>query len=183
MSDQLLAALPHHHDPLRSVADSFERFQGEGALNRHTHVLAETFLASHNFLYTDKMSMANSVEVRVPFVDVDLMRLAAQIPEDIKLPGRTPKGLLKWAMADSLPQQVISRPKTGFMLPIRKWMSEDLAPVMHDYLAPDRLKAEGLFNDKAVSRAIEQHTANHADHAYLLYALLTFEIWRSGYVS
>lgn len=183
MSDQLLAALPHHHDPLRSVADSFERFQGEGALNRHTHVLAETFLASHNFLYTDKMSMANSVEVRVPFVDVDLMRLAAQIPEDIKLPGRTPKGLLKRAMADSLPQQVISRPKTGFMLPIRKWMSEDLAPVMHDYLAPARLKAEGLFNDKAVSRAIEQHTANHADHAYLLYALLTFEIWRSGYVS
>ena len=136
MSDELLAGLDGGADPGTSVAPYYEGFQGRGQLNRHSHVLAETSLASHNFLYSDKMSMAASVELRVPFVDTELMRLAAQIPERVKLPGRNLKGLFKSAMADLLPPAVISRPKTGFMLPIRKWMADDFQPILGDLLAP-----------------------------------------------
>src|SRR5262249_26943216 len=106
-----------------ALARYFEEFEGQGELNRYSHVLTQTFLASHNCLYTDKTSMAVGVEVRLPFVDREVLELGAQIPEGIKIRGGVTKWVLKKAMERYLPKDVLYRSKTGFGVPLRKWIA------------------------------------------------------------
>ena len=165
-----------------AVHRAYESFAGEGELNRHSHVLVQTFLAAHNFLYTDKCAMATSVEVRVPFMDAELMRLCARVPEAVKMKGGENKYLLKRAMAPYLPDQVLRREKTGFTPPLREWMATRLGALTEDLLGRQRLAARGLFAPPEVSRLVDENRANVADHSYLLYALLSFELWCQTFV-
>jgi asparagine synthase (glutamine-hydrolysing) len=157
-------------------------FVGTGDLNLHSHLLIQTFLAAHNFLYTDKSSMAVSLEARVPFMDVELMRLAARIPERYKLHGRTTKYVLKRAMAPYLPRPLLHRKKTGFGAPLRKWVLEDLREVVQYLLGPGHLAARGLFDPAVVQRILDENASGRADHTYLIYALLTLEIWMQTFL-
>jgi len=152
------------------------------SLNRHSHVLIQSFLAAHNFLYTDKTSMAVSVEARVPFMDVELMRLAARVPERYKLHKGVTKYVLKRAMQRYLPEPVIKRKKTGFGAPLRKWINEDLKDVIAASLGPERIAARGLFRPEIVSSILAENASGRADHAYLIYALFTLEIWMQSFV-
>jgi asparagine synthase (glutamine-hydrolysing) len=165
-----------------AVRRAFESFSGEGELNRHSHVLVQTFLAAHNFLYTDKCAMAASVEVRVPFMDAELMKLCARIPESLKLKGGEGKFLLKRAMEPYLPAEVLRRPKTGFTPPLREWMATRLSPLMDELLSEQNLKARGFFDGRQVRRLMEENRSNVADHSYLLYALLSFELWCQTFI-
>jgi asparagine synthase (glutamine-hydrolysing) len=165
-----------------AVRRAFESFRGEGVLNRHSHVLIHTFLAAHNFLYTDKCAMATSVEVRVPFMDADLMKLCARIPEELKLKGGQSKYVLKQAMAPYLPAEVLHRPKTGFTPPLREWMATRLDSLMADLLSEQRLKSRGFFDAMQVRRLMDENRSNEADHSYLLYALVTFELWCQTFI-
>lgn len=160
----------------------WDAFEGTGELNRHSHLLTQTFLAAHNFLYTDKTSMATSIEVRVPFMDVELMRLAARIPERYKLCGSVTKYVLKKAMERYLPPDILYRSKTGFGAPLRKWVAEDLRPTIGELLGPSRLVQRGIFQPQVVERLLREHEANKADHAYLIYALLTLELWLQTFI-
>jgi asparagine synthase (glutamine-hydrolysing) len=165
-----------------AIRPYFDSFSGSGELNRHSHVLIQTFLAAHNFLYTDKSSMAASVEVRVPFMDLELMRLCARIPERYQMKGGVTKHILKQAMSRYLPQDVLHRSKTGFMAPLRKWIAEDLSEMIGQTLSEDRIRSRGLFRPEAVRRIIEENRSNRADHAYLIYALITLEIWMQTFL-
>jgi asparagine synthase (glutamine-hydrolysing) len=160
----------------------WEEFEGRGSLNRHSHVLIQSFLAAHNFLYTDKSSMAASIEVRVPFLDVELLRLAATIPERFKLKDGITKYVLKRAMEPYLGRDILYRSKTGFGVPLRKWMAEDLRPVAGRLLSRERVRARGIFDPEAVGRVLAENDANRADHSYLLYCLLTLEIWQQTFL-
>lgn len=159
-----------------------EAFVGHGELNRHSHMLIQTFLASHNFLYTDKSSMATSLEARVPFMDVELMRLCARIPERFKLHGRVTKYVLKKAMEPYLPRDLIHRQKTGFGAPLRKWIQKELHEVIHDLLGPGQLRKRGLFQPEFVQRVLEENDSGRADHAYLIYSLLNLELWQQTFL-
>lgn len=161
--------------PLRKYYDNF---QGVGALNRRSHVLIPSFLGAHNFLYVDKSSMAVSVEVRVPFVDLELMRLCAIIPERFKLRGRDTKHLLKAAMERYLPASVVHRSgKTGFGPPLRSWVAGGLDPLARELLSPANVKARGFFKPEAIRRILQENRENKADHAYLIYCLVILELW------
>lgn len=181
-SSDLTADLNGNGNPARYIEKYFRGFEGCGELNRRSHVLIQTFLASHNFLYTDKTSMASSVEVRVPFLDVEMMRLCARIPERMKLYGQTGKYLLKEAMRRYLPGDVLYRSKTGFGLPLRKWLAEDLKNEVRELLSPERLRARGLFNPDVVRTILDENEANRADHAFLIFGLLWLEIWMQTFV-
>jgi asparagine synthase (glutamine-hydrolysing) len=135
------------------------------------------FLADHNLTYTDKMSMATGVEVRVPFLDLDLVEHAAHIPLKFKQRGATGKWVLKKAMEPYLPHDVIYRPKSGFGAPLRRWMRHELRPLLGDYLSEASLKRRGLFEPKAVQQLIAKNDSGQADAAYTLLSLLTIEIW------
>lgn len=135
------------------------------------------FLADHNLIYTDKMSMAAGVETRVPFLDLDLVEFAARMPSEYKQRGGTGKWVLKQAMAPYLPHEVIYRPKTGFGAPLRRWMKNELREVLGDLLSAESLKRRGLFDPVAVRRIIAADDAGRADASYTLLSLLCIEIW------
>jgi asparagine synthase (glutamine-hydrolysing) len=166
----------------RCMEKYHDAFVGKGDLNLHSHLLIHTFLAAHNFLYTDKSSMAVSLEARVPFMDVELMRLCARIPERFKLRGRTTKYVLKKAMEPYLPRELIHRKKTGFGAPLRRWVHEDLNEGIQYLLGPGQLAARGLFDPAMVQRILDENASRRADHAYLLYSLLTLEIWMQTFL-
>ena len=177
----LRAAVPPDYVPpcMERYRDAFV---GRGEINFHSHLLIQTFLAAHNFLYTDKTSMAVSLETRVPFVDVELLRLAARIPERFKLRGRETKIVLKRAMRPYRPDAILDRPKVGFGAPLRRWIRKDLRDVIADLLSPARVEARGLFDVGAVQRLLAENQAGRADHAYLIYALLNLELWMQTFL-
>lgn len=140
------------------------------------------FLSDHNLAYTDKMSMATGVEVRVPFLDLDLVEHAARIPIGIKQRGQVSKWVLKKAMEPYLPHDVIYRPKSGFGAPLRRWMRRELRPLLDDFLSSESLKQRGLFEPDAVQRLIAQNDRGETDAAYTLLSLLSIEIWCRSYL-
>lgn len=135
------------------------------------------FLADHNLIYTDKMSMATGVEVRVPFLDLDLVELASRIPDNFKQRGRIGKWVLKKAMEPYLPHNVIYRPKTGFGAPLRRWIKNDLRGMVDDLLSESSVKNRGLFDYKNVAKMIAENDSGERDSAYTIFSLLTIEIW------
>ena len=135
------------------------------------------FLADHNLIYTDKMSMAAGVEVRVPFLDTDLVELAARIPDGLKQRGRVGKWVLRKAMEPYLPRDVIYRPKTGFGAPLRRWMRYELRELLGDLLSEESLRRRGLFDPHAVRRLITDNNTGRRDAAYTLLSLMCIEIW------
>ena len=135
------------------------------------------FLAEHNLNYTDKMSMAAGVEVRVPFLDNDLVQFAASIPDRFKQRGREGKWVLKKAMEPFLPKEVIYRSKSGFGAPVRLWMRNDLKEVVRDCLSSFSLKSRGLFDAEKVQKLISRNESGEIDAGYTLLSLLCIEIW------
>jgi len=164
------------------IARQFGEFRGSGENNRHSYMLIQTFLGAHNLLYTDKASMAASLEVRVPYLDVDLMREVARAPESVQLTNGTAKYLLKKAFEVDLPREVISRPKTGFGVPLQQWINTELKPVVSELLAPNVIQERGLFDPAAVTEAIHENEEGRRDNAYLIYALVNLELWLRTFI-
>lgn len=135
------------------------------------------FLSDHNLIYTDKMSMAAGIEVRVPFLDLELVELASKIPDRFKQKGTTGKWILKKAMEPYLPSDVIYRPKTGFGAPLRRWIKKDLREMVGDYLSIESIKERGLFDGVKVQELIANNDSGKRDHAYTIFSLLCVEIW------
>jgi asparagine synthase (glutamine-hydrolysing) len=140
------------------------------------------FLTDHNLNYTDKMSMAAGVEVRVPFLDIDLVNFAARIPNGLKQHGRHGKWILKKAMEPYLPHEVIYRPKSGFGAPLRQWMRHDLQDLIGDLLSKESLNRRGLFEPIAIQRLIDDNNSGKVDASYTLLSLLCIEIWCRTYL-
>jgi asparagine synthase (glutamine-hydrolysing) len=164
--DEFLAPLPRTVSPLDRMLALEQRF----------------FLADHNLMYTDKMSMAVGVEARVPFLDLELVEFAARIPVKYKQRGRVGKWVLKKAMEPYLPHDIIYRPKSGFGAPLRQWMRNELRPLMSDVLSPESLRSRGLFEPTAVQDLISRNHNGKTDAAYTLLSLMNIEIWCRAYV-
>ncbi len=135
------------------------------------------YLPGHNLNYTDKMSMAASVEVRVPFLDNDLVDFAFDLPPRLKAKGLQGKYILKQALRGVQPNEVIDRPKTGFAAPIRSWLNRNLREMTRDLLASDRVSRRGLFNSHAVERLLDDQVTGREDRSYNVWALLSLELW------
>jgi len=164
--------------PLDPLLQSLRAIEGEREpLNRMLFLEAKHFLCDHNLNYTDKMGMAVGVEVRVPFLDPDLMRLAASLPAQFKQRGSEGKWILKRAMEPDLPRDVIYRPKTGFGVPLRRWLRNELRETVDDLLSERSLSARGLFDPAAVTRLRAMDAAGRIDAAYPLLALCAIEMW------
>ncbi|MEN8132741.1 MAG: asparagine synthase (glutamine-hydrolyzing) [Pseudomonadota bacterium] len=151
--------------------------EGSAPLDRMLALEQRFFLADHNLIYTDKMSMAAGVEVRVPFLDLDLVEFAQRIPLRFKQRGQVGKWALKRAMEPYLPHDVIYRPKSGFGAPLRRWMRFELRELLGDLLSVASLNRRGLFEPAAVQRLIAANDAGKVDASYTLLSLLCIEIW------
>ncbi|MCI0338023.1 MAG: asparagine synthase (glutamine-hydrolyzing) [Acidobacteria bacterium] len=137
-----------------------------------THYLSECVLFK-----VDRASMAASLETRAPFLDHTFIEFLMKLPIDLKFRGLTGKYILKRAMQDRLPEEVIKRPKKGFGMPVAKWIKGELQPLVRDLFAPERLKRRGLFNPEYVQKLLDEHERGQADHRKLIWTLLMFEMW------
>ncbi len=135
------------------------------------------FLPDHNLNYTDKMSMAEGIEVRVPFLDLDLVEFSTKLPPDLKMKGETTKYLLKKAMERYLPKEVIYRPKTGFGAPVRQWITKDLDPMISERLSKDNLQKWNIFDPDAIHKLISDNKNGYIDASYSIWALLAIHSW------
>ena len=146
-------------------------------LNRMLYLECKHFLADHNLNYTDKLSMAAGVEVRVPLLDRELVALAARLPLQYKQRGAEGKWIFKKAMEGLLPREIIYRPKTGFGVPLRAWLRGPLKEPIRDILSPDSLRRRGWFNSDSVERLLADNLSGEVDAAYPLFAILCIELW------
>jgi len=153
------------------------RYPGEKELDRIFLADAGTQLTDDLLLLSDKMTMAHSLESRVPLLDERLVDLAATVPAELRVNGRHTRYLLKRAMRGVIPDVTLDRRKRGFGPPMGGWLKRELEPVVGRLLSPEAMSRRGLLRPAVVSRLVEDHRANRADHTDQLFALITLELW------
>ena len=162
-------------DPYAAYHLALGRVADRPVVTRLLYADAKTYL--HELLMKqDQMSMAASIESRVPFLDHKLAEWVAGLPQSFKLRGSTTKWILREAMKDKLPAAIINRSKMGFPVPVGTWFQKEWRHLIDDYVDGPRLRARGLFEQTYISRMIAEHQAG-VNHAERLWALLNFEIW------
>jgi len=152
------------------------------SLNRMLAVDAETMLPDDLLMLTDKMSMATSLECRVPFLDHELVELAARMPEEVKIRGGRLKHALKEAVSDLLPRDILRRKKRGFGTPMGAWLKQELSPLVRGLLSESVVKNRGLFRFPTVQELIAAHETKRVDGTDRLLTLLNLEIWSRLYL-
>lgn len=160
----------------------FDATPGGDGLDRLLYTDLKTFLPELNLAYSDKLTAAASVEGRVPFLDNEVVEFAAKLPSHYKLRRGTGKYLLRKAMRGRLPDSVISRGKAGFGAPIRKWLRDELRPMVHDLLSQDVIRRRGYFDAAEVSDLVHRNETGLDDQPMRVWALLTLELWHRAFM-
>jgi asparagine synthase (glutamine-hydrolysing) len=162
-------------DPYAAYHRALARVGGKPLLSQLLYADVKTYL--HELLMKqDQMSMAASIESRVPFLDHPLTEWVAALPQTMKLRGTTTKWILRQAMQGRLPAPILERRKMGFPVPVGSWLRGPWRPLLSEYVTGSRARARGFFDAGAVERLVGEHVRG-VNHAERLWALLTFEIW------
>jgi asparagine synthase (glutamine-hydrolysing) len=150
-------------------------------LNQMLYLDTKIFMVSLNLNYNDKMSMASSVEVRLPFLDRELAEFAAwNISPNLKLKGwlqPTTKHIFRRAMEDVLPAEVLRQPKAGFAAPVDYWLANDLREMVDDLLSETSIRERGLLRPEVVRRFVDEHRSGSADWSMQIWQFLALENW------
>lgn len=165
---------------------AFEHVRHADFLNQMLYLDSKIFMTSLNLTYNDKMSMACSVEVRVPFLDRELAEFVAwNVPAHLKLKGRlrpTTKYIFRKAMRGVLPEEVLRQPKAGFAAPTDYWLANDLCEMTGDLLSQSRIRGRGLFEPRQIAKLMEEHRSGRRDWSMQLWQFLTLELWMQNLV-
>jgi len=169
-------------DPFNRFARHFERVRGLDPLSRLLYVDLKTWLANDILVKVDRMSMANSLEVRSPLLDHKVIEFAATVAPDLKYRGSISKYLLKKYLESRVPRSVIYRQKQGFEIPVAKWLREDLREMASDLLLSQRSLMRGYLRPEQIHTLWQQHQRNTRDHSAKLWALMMLELWQRSFV-
>ena len=169
-------------DPYATHRGYFDRVAGADPLNRLLYVDLKTFLPCLNLMTTDKTSMAANLEVRVPFLNREMIEMSARMPPRLKLKGLKRKYILKRALEEVLPVDVVWRKKAGFGAPIRSWLRGPLRPLVNDFLSEETIKRRGIFRPKEVKRVIDANFSGREDNNLQVFQLLGLELWHRAFV-
>lgn len=177
----LLAKPRGGQDPGAELIALYNRAPATDPADRLAYVDAKTVLPESLLLLSDKMGMATSLEVRVPFLDNRVVDFVAQVPSRYRLRGLHLKRLLKAALTGVVPDFVLTRSKRGFGAPMGTWLRQDLRPMVAELLDPGRLKRGGLFNPETVRTMLAAHDEKKEDFTEAIMALVMFELWRERF--
>jgi asparagine synthase (glutamine-hydrolysing) len=165
-------------------ADPVDRLRARWAETEEAEDLARlqdldegVYLADDLLTKSDRASMANSLEVRVPFCDVDVAAFAHALPRPMKVRALQTKRLLRHAVAPLLPRSVVEGPKRGFSIPAAAWLRGPLLPLAREVLSPGALRSAGLFDPTVAGRLLDEHAARRDDHSRALWGLVCFALW------
>jgi asparagine synthase (glutamine-hydrolysing) len=156
------------HVKQSGLTDVFQRLQ---------YLCIKLYFQDDILAKVDRASMAHSLEVRVPYMDRDLVEYACRIQPHYKLRGLTTKYVLKRAMRSVLPRKIIYRRKAGFMMPVAQWLAEDLRETVEDLCSPAAISRSGLFDTGFVRQILDEHFQLRRDHRKQIYALVCFMAW------
>jgi asparagine synthase (glutamine-hydrolysing) len=165
------------------VLDHIKRSNLRNDLERMLYLCAKLYLQDDILVKVDRASMANSLEVRSPFLDHTLVEFVSRVPTRLKLNRLTTKYVLKRAVSGLLPRQLVRRAKKGFGLPVGRWINDGLGPLVDAALAPERLRREELFDADFVSDLLAAHRAGRRDNRKLLWTLFAFQTWRERWAA
>jgi asparagine synthase (glutamine-hydrolysing) len=170
----------------REHAAAFEKISHADFLNQMLYLDTKIFMTSLNLNYNDKMSMACSVEVRVPFLDHEFAEFVAwNVPPNLKLNGLfspITKDIFRKAMSGILPGEVLGQPKAGFAAPTDYWLANDLKEMTDDLLAESNIKTRGLFRPESIQKLIREHRSGTQDWSMQIWQFLTLELWTQSYL-
>jgi asparagine synthase (glutamine-hydrolysing) len=150
---------------------------GGDVLNRLLYVDTKVYLPDDILVKVDRMSMACSLEARVPLLDHRVIEFAAQLPTALKQRGTEGKVLFRQAVADLLPPEIRRRKKAGFNVPASRWLKGPLREMVGDYLSESQLRDAGVFSPSAVEKVLEAHRSGQSDRSRELFGLLMFHVW------
>jgi asparagine synthase (glutamine-hydrolysing) len=167
----------------RIYRDHFASCGTEAVLDRLLRVDLSVGLPDDMLVKVDRMSMAHSLEVRVPLLDHPVVEFMAALPHTVKMRGWRKKYLLKKAMAGKLPDHILHGKKKGFNVPIPSWLLQDLRELVHDTLAPGRLRESGLWDPAVVASMIREHEERRRDWSRNIWCLLIFQLWYDTYMN
>jgi asparagine synthase (glutamine-hydrolysing) len=169
-------------DPLARLDEAYEGSDAPTFVEATAHADVQLYLPDDLLVKMDIASMANSLEVRSPFLDHEVVELAAALPRELKLRGLVQKYILKRGMAGVLPADVLRRKKMGFAVPIDHWFRHDLRAMACDLLLDPRSIGRGYFNADTVRRYLDEHGAGIRHHHTRLWSLLMLELWHRMFI-
>ena len=151
------------------------------SVNRMLSIDLQSYMVDDLLAVADRTSMAASLEVRVPYLDHSLVEFMAGVPGSLKIRGTRKKYFLRRAFERDLPKEILRRRKSGFSLPVARWLREDLRGLLEDTLSPSRLSRDALFEPAVVGSLKQEHYSRKRDRSSALWALLMFHLWADNY--
>lgn len=152
------------------------------AIDRLTYFYCKFYLQDDILTKVDRASMACSLEVRAPFLDYTFVEFANSIPAELKLNGLTTKYILKKALAGKLPEDIVKRAKKGFGIPVAKWFRNDLREMVADVFSENRIRQQGIFNERTIAQLWQEHQSGRKDNRKQLWTLFMFQLWFDKYL-
>lgn len=165
------------------LREYFKKIGSYDELNQMLYLDTKCYLPDDLLMKVDKMSMAVSLEARVPFLDKDLVEFAVKLPSAYKLKNGIFKYILKKAARKVLPSDILDRQKHGFEVPVREWLRTGLRDFIGDHLSEDEIKRDGLFNYSEIKRMLETHNSGRYDYNKQIWALLVFQAWKTTFIN
>jgi asparagine synthase (glutamine-hydrolysing) len=156
----------------------FEEAKDLPPLDKCLYVDLKSYLCDNCLVKVDRMSMAASLEVRVPYLDKEMAELAFRIPEKLKVARGKTKILLKHVAARHVPRECVYRPKEGFSIPIKHWLNKELYPLVEDFLNIEQIKSDGIFQSNTIEKLKQEHISGKANHSHILWSLIVFQAWQ-----
>jgi asparagine synthase (glutamine-hydrolysing) len=170
------------YDPFFVLDYYFKRARTDDPLSRIQYVDIKTYLTDDILTKVDRMSMANSLEVRSPLLDYRLIEFVATMPSSLKLKGRESKYILKKSVKSKLPPQILKRKKMGFAVPIEQWLRKEIKQIAREILFSSQTISRGYFNQKYIEKIWNAHMSGQRNNSTQLWCLLIFELWHRNYI-
>lgn len=164
-------------DPYRSLARQIQQVDHQDPINRVLYAETTTLLPGNNLVKPDRMAMANSLEIRSPFLDYRMSEFAFQVPGHLKLAGGETKAIFKSAVRELLGDELTYRKKQMFTVPVGEWFRQNLAHFCREMLLDGRLGARGILSEQAINGMLQEHIAGTANYTRQLRAMISLEIW------
>ncbi len=169
-------------DSIDYLRSAFKKADSEDFLDRLQYVDIVTYLPGDLTVKMDRMSMAHALEARSPLLDHKVMEFAASLPAEMRLRGSTSKYILKKAMSELLPKEILTRGKQGFGVPLAAWFRSELKDLAYQTLLEPRTRGRGYFDYDNIRLMLDEHQTGRADHSHRIWALLFLELWHRTFV-
>lgn len=178
---EITKMLKKEHQQLLTNFSEFDKVKDLDSMTQMQAVDFKTYLPDDILVKVDRATMAASLEAREPLIDHKIAEYIARVPIDLKCKNGQSKHILRKILYKYVPKELIERPKQGFAIPIDKWLKNDLKGLLEKYLSEDKIRKQGIFDEKYIKKSLDNYLSGEMDSAYKFWFLLIFQMWYEKY--